>query len=199
MRRRLSYANVTATLALVFAMSGGALAASHYVITSTKQINPSVLKKLTGKAGPAGPAGTTGPAGPTGPGGATGPAGAIGATGGTGKEGSPGAAGSAVAYAHIDLVLSEGKETLDAANSKNVSSVTKAGAGFYCITTSVPVRTVVGTADPINGEATTVSANFNFAPVEVAVKACPAGTNVLIFTFNGKGEQKSGDFWLSFE
>ena len=51
MRRRLSYANVTATLALVFAMSGGALAANHYLITSTKQINPKVLKKLTGKTG----------------------------------------------------------------------------------------------------------------------------------------------------
>jgi hypothetical protein len=42
-RRRLSYANVVATLALVFAMSGGALAASHYLVNSTKQINPKVL------------------------------------------------------------------------------------------------------------------------------------------------------------
>ncbi len=37
MRRRLSYANVTATLALVFAMSGGAMAANHYLITSTSR------------------------------------------------------------------------------------------------------------------------------------------------------------------
>jgi hypothetical protein len=44
--RRLSYANVTATLALVFSMSGGALAANHYLINSTKQINPRVLKAL---------------------------------------------------------------------------------------------------------------------------------------------------------
>ena len=51
MRKRLSYANVTATLALVFAMSGGAMAANHYLITSTKQINPKVLKKLNGQAG----------------------------------------------------------------------------------------------------------------------------------------------------
>jgi hypothetical protein len=29
-RRRATYANVTATLALFFAMSGGALAAGHY-------------------------------------------------------------------------------------------------------------------------------------------------------------------------
>jgi cytoskeletal protein RodZ len=47
MRRRLNYANVTATLALFFAMSGGALAAKHYLINSTKQINPKVLKALT--------------------------------------------------------------------------------------------------------------------------------------------------------
>jgi hypothetical protein len=31
MRRHLSYANVVATLALVFAMTGGAFAASHYL------------------------------------------------------------------------------------------------------------------------------------------------------------------------
>jgi hypothetical protein len=47
LRRHLSYANVTATLALVFAMSGGALAAKHYLLTSTKQISPKVLKQLT--------------------------------------------------------------------------------------------------------------------------------------------------------
>jgi hypothetical protein len=72
MRRHLSYANVAATLALVFAMSGGALAAKHYLINSTNQINPKVLKKLRGLKGPAGAAGKTG---------ATGAAGATGATG----------------------------------------------------------------------------------------------------------------------
>jgi len=56
--RHLSYANVVSTLALLFAMTGGALAASHYVITSTKQIKPSVLKKLTPKAAPAYSAGS---------------------------------------------------------------------------------------------------------------------------------------------
>ncbi len=47
-RRHLTYANVVATLALVFAMTGGALAAKHYLINSTSQINPKVLHKLTG-------------------------------------------------------------------------------------------------------------------------------------------------------
>ena len=60
MRRRLTYANVAATLALVFSMSGGALAATHYLINSTKQINPKVLKKLRGANGAAGLPGAAG-------------------------------------------------------------------------------------------------------------------------------------------
>lgn len=46
MRRHLTYANVTATLALVLAMSGGAFAAKHYLVNSTKQIDPKVLNSL---------------------------------------------------------------------------------------------------------------------------------------------------------
>jgi hypothetical protein len=82
-RSRLTYANVVATLALVFAMSGGALAASHYLINSTKQINPKVLGALRGKGaeGPPGKNGAPGPAGAPGP---------EGATGKTGPEGPPG-------------------------------------------------------------------------------------------------------------
>ncbi len=81
MRRRFSYANVVATLALVFAMSGGALAAGHYLINSTKQIKPSVLKQLAGKTGPGGPAGPAGLAGKEGSAGKQGPAGPIGPQG----------------------------------------------------------------------------------------------------------------------
>jgi hypothetical protein len=39
-RKHLSYANIVATLALVFAMGGSAIAAKHYLINSTRQINP---------------------------------------------------------------------------------------------------------------------------------------------------------------
>ncbi len=63
-RWHLNYANVVATLALVFAMSGGALAASHYLINSAKQINPKVLNKLRGRQGVSGSRGATG-AGPS--------------------------------------------------------------------------------------------------------------------------------------
>jgi Collagen triple helix repeat (20 copies) len=101
-RRRLCYANVVATLALVFAMSGGALAAGHYLLTSTSQISPKVLKALKGKSGPAGATGAQGAAGSQGPAGAqgaqglkgeTGPAGAAGVQGLKGETGAPGANG----------------------------------------------------------------------------------------------------------
>ncbi|HEX4116501.1 MAG TPA: hypothetical protein VHY18_11575 [Solirubrobacteraceae bacterium] len=96
-RRRLTYANVAMTLALVFAMSGGAYAAGKVLITSTKQISPKVLKQLKGSAGSKGAAGANGPAGPQGPAGATGAAGKEGAPGkegATGKEGTAGKEGA---------------------------------------------------------------------------------------------------------
>jgi hypothetical protein len=78
---RLTVANIAATLALVFAMSGGALAATHYLLNSTKQINPKVLKALKGRNGVAGPTGSPGAAGTPGAQGPQGKAGANGANG----------------------------------------------------------------------------------------------------------------------
>jgi hypothetical protein len=103
-RKRVTYTNVAMTIAVVFAMTGGAFAASKgVIITSKKQISSKVVKELTGKAGKAGPAGAagaagpvgaTGPAGPAGSTGPSGPAGAKGETGGTGKDGKDGKEGS---------------------------------------------------------------------------------------------------------
>ena len=80
-----------ATLALVFAITGGAYAAKKYLITSTKQISPKVLKSLQGKAGTAGAPGAVGGAGSRRGAKArgTGPlnAGANGNNGGPGKNG----------------------------------------------------------------------------------------------------------------
>ena len=97
LRKRLTYTNVAMTLALVFAMTGGAYAASKFVITSTKQIKPSVLKQLQGKAGKAGAAGANGANGAQGPQGAAGTPGKDGTNGtnGTnGKDGAPGTPGT---------------------------------------------------------------------------------------------------------
>jgi hypothetical protein len=104
-RRRLTYANVVFTLALVFAMSGGAYAASRYVITSTKQISPKVLKALAGKNGAAGAVGAQG---------APGAAGAAGAAGGKGEAGTNGTDGT------------------DGANGTSVTSKTLAKGNANC-------------------------------------------------------------------
>lgn len=59
--------NFVAWLALFVALAGTSLAASHYIITSTHQIKPSVLRQLKGRVGKQGPPGPIGPLGPAGP------------------------------------------------------------------------------------------------------------------------------------
>src|SRR5205085_8507791 len=98
-RTRLTYANVAATLALVFSMTGGALAAKHYLINSTKQINPKVLKALKGKTGAKGATGLQGKEGFLGKEGSQGKEGKEGKDGKEGKQGVP---GSALGYAHVN-------------------------------------------------------------------------------------------------
>ncbi len=88
--RHLSYANVVATMALVFAMGGSAIAARHYLITSTSQISPKVLSALRGEHGPEG---KQGPAGKEGAAGREGAAGHEGAKGDAGPKGEPGPPG----------------------------------------------------------------------------------------------------------
>ena len=97
-RKHLTYANVVATVALLFAMAGGALATSRYLITSTRQISPRVLAELKandrGKRGPEGKQGPEGETGTTGPEGKQGPEGKTGTTGPEGKQGPEGKTGT---------------------------------------------------------------------------------------------------------
>jgi hypothetical protein len=117
-RIRVSPATVIALVALVFALTGGAFAASSHnngsgkataqagsntalatAAKSKKKTAPKPVrgpagpKGATGATGPAGAAGATGPGGPVGVKGETGPAGATGATGVTGVTGATGATG----------------------------------------------------------------------------------------------------------
>lgn len=91
--KRLTYANIAATVALVFAMTGGAFAAGKYVITSVKQISPKVQHALKGKTGAKGTQGTAGAPGARGETGPKGDPGAQGPKGDTGEKGTNGQQG----------------------------------------------------------------------------------------------------------
>ncbi|MBA3809461.1 MAG: hypothetical protein H0X28_13880 [Solirubrobacterales bacterium] len=94
--RHLSYANIAATLALVFAMSGGAIAATGGFSSGGKfrgcvRANGSLTILKAGKSCSKGQTPITwNQAGPQGTKGPTGAAGANGPTGGSGPAGSPG-------------------------------------------------------------------------------------------------------------
>jgi hypothetical protein len=113
-RKHLNPTTFIAFLALVFAVTGGAFAAtgssssgSHATLTATVAKakaapkgkagprGPAGAKGATGATGAAGPAGATGPGGPAGAKGENGAAGAAGAAGVTGPAGPAGAAGKA--------------------------------------------------------------------------------------------------------
>lgn len=82
--KRPSAPMVVSLIALVFSMSGGALAAHQYLLTSINQIRPGVLAQIRSKAAVVGPVGTPGASGS--PGAAStvpGPEGRPGAAGGT--------------------------------------------------------------------------------------------------------------------
>jgi hypothetical protein len=108
-RKRVSYANVVATLALFLALGGGtAWAASHYIIGSIHQIKPSVVKQLRGARGMRGFAGTNGTNGTNGAAGAT---------------GAPGPAGQ--------WALISADHTTILAQSGGISIAATSGAGVY--------------------------------------------------------------------
>ena len=118
LRRNLTPGTVIAFVALVFALTGGAFAAtggdggSHAVVSAT------VVKKKhkappRGPAGPKGATGAAGPAGAAGAPGAQGPAGAKGETGAAGTNGTDGTNGTAGANGKsvTSTALSAGNHT----------------------------------------------------------------------------------------
>jgi collagen triple helix repeat protein len=92
LRTRFGIPGVISVIALVFAMFGGAYAASN------SSGGGKATASAKAKKGPRGPKGATGPAGPAGPAGAQGPAGANGKDGANGSNGTNGASAEATSF-----------------------------------------------------------------------------------------------------
>lgn len=123
MRKRIIF--IGAVVATLFVVAGGAAAAGHFLITSTRQIKPSVLRELRGSPGPRGLIGAQGRTGAQGQSGAPGPQGA------PGVRGVAGAAGSARAVA---VVNADGTLLQGLGFPKNVTGVVHgAKRGIYCV------------------------------------------------------------------
>jgi hypothetical protein len=151
-RKRLTYANVIATLALFLALGGAAVAATQLPRNSvgTGQLKPEAVtagkiakkarNQLRGSTGPQGPQGKTGAKGATG---AKGTTGAKGAQGAQGTRGVTGADGTGPAFE----VFTASKTAPGQILSQTL------GAGAYVVTADITATNTTGT-EPVPIECT---------------------------------------------
>ena len=137
-RKHLNPSTAIAVIALVFAATGGAFAAtggSSHGPTSKGTLTARTSKaKSKAKAGPRGPAGAkgatgpAGPSGPAGPGGAVGPAGPVGTAGGPGTPGSNGQSVSSTVLAKGNATCKEGGAEFTSASGTSTACNGATGA-----------------------------------------------------------------------
>jgi hypothetical protein len=172
-----------AFVALLIAMTGTAFGARHYLVTSTKQISPRVIRKLRGAKGtrgargPSGAPGAPGAAGARGPAGEAGPAGLAGATGprgDTGPAGPPGDTGDTGPRGPSDAIVGfddVGGTFNSAGVPTTISTLTNVPAGRYVYTAKFNVTSAPSTGGPytVNCQLRRVGSS-NFDTIGIGVR-----------------------------
>jgi len=174
--KRPSPATAISIVALFFSLGGFSLAASKYLITSTSQIKPRVLKKLHGANGKNGRNGTNGTNGATGP---------------SGPRGATGDPGSAVAYGSF-AGSSAGVTISGPVKNLSLANISRAGAGAYCFTgLSFTPNNLVATLDSSYTSGFVTASTTPYGP-------CPLGTQVEVKTFDAAGTAADRGFSVLF-
>lgn len=166
-----------AFVALLIAMTGTAFGARQYLVTTTKQISPRVIKKLHGKQGKRGARGPSGAQGTRGPVGETGPAGSAGATGpsgGEGPAGPPGDAGDTGPRGPSDVIVGfddAGGTFGDPGVPTTISTLANVPAGRYVYTAKFNVTSAPSTGGPytVNCQLRRVGSS-NFDTIGIGVR-----------------------------
>jgi hypothetical protein len=176
-RQHLSYANVAATLALLFAMSSGAIAATGGFTSASRSIKAcvgsnGVLKLLAGKKCKSGQKAVAwNQQGPPGPRGATGATGAAGGSGTAGLDGNPGP--SATTALTADNALALGGVPASGFTRSDCASTTGQIKGFVLVPANV------------SGAFTPVSLSYNCSGEPVEARQPEGGFGIYIVRFEG--------------
>jgi hypothetical protein len=171
-RKRLTYANVTATLALFLALTGGAYAAARLPANSVgpaqlknKAVTPTKVAKATIKL-------------------FKGEKGSQGARGLTGAAGAQGPAGTAQAFAGVT-----GPGTVVAGQSKNIAdaNITHPFAGIYCFALPFTPTSAVVTGSNLGGANDTLATVYVKRAGDGTLADCGPNDNVRVRTLDLDG------------
>jgi hypothetical protein len=183
LRNRFGIPGVISVIALVFAMLGGAYAASSdnggkATASAKAKKGPRGPKGATGPAGPAGPAGPQGPAGANGKDGAAGAAGKEGAKGKDGTNGAPGKSITATSLSVGDPECEEGGVSLEEEGSGTPIPICNGEDGKegspWTAGGTLPKGTTMTGAWAFSGNLQTVTTEVEGVKEEVAVGSTEA-------------------------
>jgi hypothetical protein len=195
LRTRFGIPGVISVIALVFAMFGGAYAASNSsgggkATASAAKGKPGPRGK-TGKTGPAGPQGPAGPTGPAGPAGAKGDAGAPGAQGNPGAPGTPGTNGTSAtttSFSGAEHGCTAGGVVVKSASPETAVCNGKDGGAGGGVLPPEGTETGVWSFSSVGG-----GAEAQYVPISFAIPLAKADAEAMIVKVLAKGVSNTPD------